>query len=161
MNTVNVGPFHVLKALPENTQLMAAWGATWTFGTRVQIGGRYVKPLPVIRNGEFFISRDPLHDLSIPDTEAALVLEVRTIERAQRTSQKTFPAVRHHAIANIEGKAWMLASTDYWKTARFTYSTANSDKVALPNANFFLPDLIGEPEFKKMVLELKSIVKKL
>jgi hypothetical protein len=162
MNTVNVGPFNVLKDLPPNTHLMAAWGAVWTFGHKVQVGNKYVKPLPVLRDNKFFISRDPFQDIAAPGTEVALVIQVRTVEKAQRTSQKTFPTVHHHAVANTEGRAWMIPSNDYWKTARFTYSKTNSDAVSIAGLpSFNLPDLVGEAEFKKMVAELKTIVRKL
>lgn len=162
MNTVNVGPFFVLKELPVNTQLMAAWGAVWTFGGKVQVGNSWVKPLPIIREDKFFISRDPIKDIAMPGTDVALVIEVKTVERAQRTSQKTFPAIRHHTVSTTEGKAWMIPSSEYWKTRRFSYSKENSDPVSLAGLpTFNLPDLVGEAEFKKMVVEIKAIVRKL
>jgi hypothetical protein len=56
----------------------------------------------------------------------------------------------------------MIPSNDYWKTARFTYSKVNSDTVSLLGlSSFHLPDLVGETDFKKMIIELKAIVRKL
>ena len=163
---VNVGPFAIMKALPANTQLMAAWGAIWTFGGTVKRGHEYVKPIPVIRDNHFWVSIDPRRDVATPDTFVALVVELRTIEKATRTSQKTFPAVRHKVVATTEGKAWIVPGNAYYAASRPVYTgfevSGHGPAVDLSKLpSFNLIDIVGENEFKKMVSSIKTNLRKL
>jgi hypothetical protein len=87
---VFVGPFTVLKGLPANTHLMAAWGAIWAFGHKIQVGNKSVKPIPMLRDSKFFISRNPFQDIAIPGTEMALVIQVERLRRPGARLRKLF-----------------------------------------------------------------------
>ena len=161
MNIVNIGEFNVVLTLPENSQLMAAWSARWTFGRVKSQNGSYIDQLPLIRDQRFWSSLEPNVDLAVPNTFPALVVELKTVPLGGRTSARTFPSTKHHIVATADDKAWLVPTALYWGALHRSWG-ADVPNIDLSNIkSFALTSLIGEDEFKKMILTLKGIVRKL
>lgn len=159
MEIVDVGPFKVIRELPSDTKLMCAWGALWSFGSRYQVDNRYVDPIAIIDNGAFrILYDDPVSTLARPTTEIALVIEIRAMGKAERTSQKTFPAQRTKVVGKSTGDAWVISEDEWYHSSKRVGQVSvdlNSKK------SFKFADLLGEAPFKSLVSTLKSKVRKL
>lgn len=158
MEVVDVGPFKVIRELPDDTKLMVAWGALWSFGSRFAVGNRYMDPIPVIEDGAFkILYSDPMPILAKPGVEVALVIEIRAIGKASRTSQKTFPSEPTKVVGHTGGLAWALTNEEW------IYSTRKSNPIpaTLSRAPFQLSQLIGEESFKSLISTLKTKIRKL
>lgn len=158
IDAITVGGVSYIKEVPQDTKILMAWNASWTFERRKIETGSYrrFELTPMIDGDVFLTPDDTKNTLAKPSVELAIVITLRVMNKTQRRAMSRLKAAKEYAVAKVNGEAWLLSEHDFERCINGGIVHQLTDSTKL-----FLPDLVGQKEFNELVSKLKSIVRKM